>query len=143
MLDTENKKFYSWNEFERDIKESIDKISPYRTRIKNVYGIPRGGLIIAVALSHYLEVPLILDSLEIGNGTLVCDDIADSGSTFVALENQIRLKRNEQNFELLSFAIHYNNKSKHKPVIWLKKKTNWIVYPWETINSSKYDGTKI
>jgi len=136
MSDIKNEKqFYDWNEFNRDIKNGVARLSPYRGQIKNVFGIPRGGLIVATTLSHYLNVPLILDSKEISNNTLICDDIADTGETFIKLLESLDSNVKEP----LTFSLHYNNRSKFKPTVWICKKKAWTVYPWETLKTSKYD----
>ncbi len=46
--------------------------------LSGVYGVPRGGLPLAVALSHRLGIPLAISP---GAGVLVVDDIYDSGKT--------------------------------------------------------------
>ena len=50
-------------------------------QIKNIYAIPRGGLPLAVSLSHRLNLPIIMNETEISPQTLVVDDIFDSGAT--------------------------------------------------------------
>jgi len=129
-MNDQEKKYYSWNEFERDIKFAAAKLAPYRGQIKNVYGIPRGGLVVAVALSHHLNVPLVLTEDLITENTLITDDISDTGQTFIDL---MLMDRN------ITFSLHYNPKSKFMPTVWINKKKAWTVYPWETKETSKYD----
>ena len=89
--------------------------------VKSIYGIPRGGLVVAVRLSHLLDLPLILDPREIQSNTLVVDDIADSGKTLEKFKNNIIA------------TLYYNEKSPVTPKFWIfKKKDRWIVFPWET-----------
>ena len=46
-----------WKDFDSCINVVSNK---YRDKsLKGVYGIPRGGLCIAVAISHALEIPLL------------------------------------------------------------------------------------
>ena len=53
-----------------------------------VHGLPRGGLAIAVHLSHFLQLPLVTSISQFcsefpnGGKLLVVDDIIDSGRTF-------------------------------------------------------------
>lgn len=61
-----------------DIETLAESITDSKIAYKNVYGIPRGGVPIAVALSLKLNLPLT-DKPEIG--TLVVDDLIDSGKT--------------------------------------------------------------
>src|SRR5262245_40911732 len=58
------------------VAESI-KAHPF-AQLHAVYGIPRGGLIPAVALSHRLKLPL---TNHIDKHTLICEDIVDTGET--------------------------------------------------------------
>lgn len=56
----------------------------------HVYGIPRGGLVPAVMLSHALSLPLCtcLSSIPTGAYVLVVDEIVDSGKTICAFKQQ-------------------------------------------------------
>lgn len=51
---------------------------------KNVYGIPRGGYAVAIELGKALKLPVITDEAEITKGTLIVDDLIDSGKTLSA-----------------------------------------------------------
>ena len=63
-----------------DILLSVHKLLPeLKSRgYKNIYAIPRGGLIFAVLLSHRLNIPI---THELKETTLVVDDICDTGET--------------------------------------------------------------
>lgn len=52
-------KHYSWSAFGKDIETIASTLQGYK--FDEIYGIPRGGLIIAVVLSHRLELPLSLE----------------------------------------------------------------------------------
>ncbi len=69
----------TFNEFEERIKKIAKKIIMNKA-IKNLYGIPRGGLIPAVRLSHLTGLPLTEnpDYKE----TAIIDDCYDTGATF-------------------------------------------------------------
>ena len=115
----------TWIEFDECI------ISIYKQcKNKNfdgVYGFPRGGLCIAVALSHSLELPL-LDKPK--KNSLIVDDIYDTGYT---LEKIKYLKGSET----------YVWVSKKKPTWWNSykyiKDNEWIIFPWESINAANKD----
>lgn len=119
--------YLSWEKFEHAINELIKQIKPYiqndtseRTKIKTIYGIPRGGLIPAVVLSHKLNIPLITEKKEIDEHTLIVDDISDSGET---------LKKYPNN---MSATIFFHKETKTWPNFTVFEKTDkWIVYPWE------------
>ena len=115
----------NWIEFD----ECIYSIS---MRCKNkkfdgVYGFPRGGLCLAVALSHSLEIPLLNEPR---NDSLIVDDVYETGLT---LERIRHLKGSETHVWV----------SKIKPTWWKAYKylqeKEWVIFPWENINSAQND----
>ena len=113
----------TWAMFDQAAKELADQIKSLKESgvVTSIYGIPRGGLVVAIRLSHILDLPLILDSREIQSQTVVVDDIADSGKTLEKFKNR------------LVATLYYNEKSSVTPKFWIfKKKDRWIVFPWET-----------
>jgi hypoxanthine phosphoribosyltransferase len=68
----------SWEEFSQAVTRLSDQL---RSRhFSCIYGAPRGGLVLAVALSHHLDIPL---SLSPAPNMLWCDDIVDTGTTYL------------------------------------------------------------
>lgn len=126
------KHFYTWEQFEKDTQKIAEWARDKSFR--NVYGIPRGGLVIAVALSNRLKLPLILKAEEITEATLVVDDISDTGKTLAKLEMAIGFKP-----RVASVFIEKN--TAWMPEFWVSEKMGWVVFPWETEESSKYDDT--
>lgn len=128
-----NKEYYSWQKLDKDCA----KIAVWAKKkgVKNVYGIPRGGLVPAVKLSHLLEIPQILNKEDVAPGTLVVDDIIDTGETverlLFSLRNRVHLA-----------SLYLGKNTKVKPDFFLRKKKRWIIFPWETNKSSKYDFRK-
>ena len=92
-----------------------------------VYGFPRGGICLAVALSHSLGLPLLDEPKD---NTLIVDDIYDTGYT---LEKIRHIKGSEI----------YVWVSKKKPTWWNSykyiKDNEWIIFPWESMNAANYD----
>ena len=70
-----NKYYVDWDEINALVFRLRFKIGFF----KNIYGLPRGGLIPAVMLSHQLGIPMAKG--DIGPDTLIVDDICDSGET--------------------------------------------------------------
>ena len=126
---------YTWNGFDKDVIKLTAKLQTFvdSKLIKNIYGIPRGGLVVAVALSHLLNIPLVLEKRLISRKTLIVDDISDSGKTFE------KIIKNKKYFGTL--ALYSTPWTRHIPTYYVrsKKQNNWIVFPWETIKTSKYD----
>ncbi len=114
--------FYSWDDFQKDIPElvrRIKKLSRKKGGFDCIYGIPRGGLVIAVKLSHELNLPLLMGGVT--KKTLVVDDVADTGSMLMPLK--------ERNAAIAT--LFYKPWSKVVPDIWLRKTRNYIDFPWE------------
>ena len=89
--------------------------------IDSVMGLPRGGLIPAVLISHELNLPFVLHP---GKNTLVVDDINDTGHTLSKAPGAYWA------------VLHNKPTSKFKDCIYAKEVGNqWIVYPWEREDS--------
>ena len=68
----------TWDTIDNLITIIAREIISESPNIYNIYGIPRGGLIPAVLLSHKLGIPV---TQEVKNYSLIVDDISDSGNT--------------------------------------------------------------
>jgi hypoxanthine phosphoribosyltransferase len=112
--------YYSWKEFSEDVGKLVNLLQPkFFCQFDGVYGIPAGGLVLAVCLHHQLELPLLLAPTK---DTLVVDDIVDSGRTIA----HYILKGN------FTASLFYKENNICAPYIWLRKKTDaWIHFPWE------------
>ena len=121
----------TWDEFDEAVeqmtiaaKEVMDHI-----HIDAIYGIPRGGLVLGVCLSHALDLPLISTSA-ITNGKhkniLVVDDIADTGETLINLSKTVDRETS------LFYTLHYDENSTFEPDFYYAGNSGfWISYPWE------------
>jgi len=117
--------YFSWREFDESVEQIANKC-----RFKNfsgIYGVPRGGLCLAVALSHKLKINLISKPIK---NSLIVDDIYETGITLKTFKD----------IEGATFFVLF---SKIKPTWWntvfLSKKSQWIVFPWENTLTSKSD----
>lgn len=100
------------------------KIKPF----KGIYGVPRGGLIPAVYLSHRLDVPLVrtLDAvLSDSHGPyLIVEDVVDTGKTlgrlsmFLTEEDKI-------------VALVVKPWAPRKPDFTACETTDWVSFEWE------------
>lgn len=126
------KEIYSWHDFDEDMNKIAAWARPHK--FKNVYGMPRGGLVPAVKLSHLLDIHLILHPESITSDTLVIDDIIDRGDTlhnfFISIGRSCRF-----------VSIFFNEDSFFEPAFFVRKKKYWVIFPWETDATSRYDGT--
>lgn len=126
---------YSWKSLQKDCELLAKKIKPIKFNFKNIYGVPRGGLVIAVILSHLLDLPVILDKKQITKNTLIVDDINDTGNTLT------RLLKGKKHGAILTLYTTPVSKIFSDYTARIKDDKDWIVFPFETIKSSKYDKT--
>lgn len=126
-----NKKIISYSEYSILINELVEKIKAGLdlSKIKMIYTYSRGGLPIAVHLSHTLNVKMVTDESDIYfpefyTGTiLVVDDIADTGRT---LDGKQML--------FPTATLFYKPRSIVKPTFYVRETTDWIVFPWELVD---------
>jgi hypoxanthine phosphoribosyltransferase len=113
---------FTWEDFDGAVKLLTTSIENLGIDIDNIYGIPRGGLVLAVNLSHKLGKPLIFDPNEITHNTLVVDETCDTGTTLSKIN------------PALSVVIHLSYKASYIPTLYAvdKNDDDWILYPWET-----------
>ena len=113
--------YFTWDEFNKSV-EHIANECKFK-EFSGIYGIPRGGLCLAVALSHKLKINLISEPLK---NALIVDDIYETGITL-------------NPFKDIEGAMFFVLFSKIKPTWWntvfISAKNEWIVFPWEnTLN---------
>ena len=113
--------YFSWDEFDKSVEKIANECR--FLDFSGIYGVPRGGLCLAVALSHKLKINLISKPLK---NSLIVDDIYETGFTLNSLKD-------------IEGAMFFVLFSKIKPTWWntvfISKKSEWIVFPWEnTLN---------
>jgi hypoxanthine phosphoribosyltransferase len=127
------KVYVEWEDLERD----IDKIVSQVKEVDYVVGIPRGGLIIAVMVSHRLGIKHMtvdhLEKLEEFNldidkkRILIVDDISDSGQTLKRYKKEgYTTATLDVRNSTVTVPDFYSN--------WIEN-ADWIVYPWERKDS--------
>ena len=109
--------YFTWKEFDKAVEQIANKCKDLE--FSGIYGVPRGGLCLAVALSHELEINLISEPKI---NSLIVDDVYETGITL-------------NNFKNIEGAMFFVLFSKIKPIWWntvnISKKKEWIVFPWE------------
>ena len=116
------KQYINWELYLQLINRLSDEISNGNVKYNSIYGIPRGGLIPATIISHKLDIPLIGTRNLISDGTLIVDDIADTGATLSKYENYHN-----------AVIIWKSITSCIKPTYWAMHSNDpdWIVFPYE------------
>tara|TARA_B100001063_G_scaffold215038_1_gene215739 strand:- start:490 stop:903 length:414 start_codon:yes stop_codon:yes gene_type:complete len=120
-----NKRYLNWKDVEDLIDILHSNILESDFKIEYIYGIPRGGLIPSVLLSHKMGIPLT--NYAYTKNSLIVDDICDSGKTLSEI-----LAPNP------TAVLHYKpHTSSFKPTLFASKfnDDDWIVYPWERVDS--------
>ena len=112
---------FTWRDFDKSVEHIANKCK--FLEFSGIYGVPRGGLCLAVALSHKLKIKLISEPTK---NSLIVDDVYETGITL-------------NTFKDIEGAMFFVIFSKIKPSWWntvhISEKSNWIVFPWEnTLN---------
>jgi len=125
------KVFLSWKWVDDQLNTIGDKLEG--KELEFISGIPRGGLIPAVMISHAFEVKYISYSSakmlpkELREKVLVIDDIADTGHT---LKEAVEL-----GFMTATLAMRSGTST--MPLYYGEFITDdrWLVFPWEKLDS--------
>lgn len=144
-------KRYSWLEFDKAVTSLSFQIYRSGFAPSTIIGVQRGGIPLAVALSHTLSCNLAIVHTKVNDPfahldidwsreVLIVDDINDTGKTFHELYNHVnnfqqgwKAKAGE-----VSYACLINNLSSNFTMIdYFAQEINkledpsWIVFPWE------------
>ena len=94
-----------------------------------VYGVPRGGLVIASWLAHKMYLPLLFAP---SPNCIIIDDICDSGETLLHYVKNTSNPEADNNYYTTTMFFRKGNNYDIEPSYWYKeKKDKWIVFPWE------------
>ena len=125
-----DRRYLNWNDIDRAINRIVASINSSEVKINAIGGLPRGGLIPAVMISHRLSIPFVSQANIAGviGNILIVDDICDSGKT---------LKRFKFEENVYTATLHWKQSSEYQPnYFWeIAYENEWIVYPWENIDS--------
>ena len=123
--------YFTWGEFDKSVEHIANKCK--FLKFSGIYGIPRGGLCLAVALSHKLKINLISQPIK---NSLIVDDVCETGITL-------------NKFKDIEGAMFFVLISKIQPTWWntvfISKEKEWIVFPWEDtlkFENDRYDYIK-
>lgn len=123
----------SWYEIEMNVKLLAQKIKQ-EVDLKNVAAIvgeERGGLIPAVMLSHYLNIPYGSELFYTKDKIIIVDDIVDTGTTFKGASDEATWP------ELIICSLYLREHTCSQEVkdrlIFAEKIENddWLKFPWE------------
>ncbi|MDR3021477.1 MAG: hypothetical protein LBU60_02205 [Clostridiales bacterium] len=140
-LKQQKKEYISWSDFENFYKILTDKFTAAQYKPDFIYGIARGGLILAVTLSNRLGIPMIFDNgvnlAKHNKKILVVDDMSDTGDTFIELMKLYNTKKCAQNVKFASLLYRTGTLvipdfyALHLSASMDSEEYRWIQYPWE------------
>lgn len=116
----------TWNEFDQAVLVLSKRFQGHP--FTGVHGIPRGGLCLAVALSHALELPMLSTP---DSACLVVDEVYETGKTLAAMR---------QKLPDAVFAVWVSK----QPTQWweaveVTDRDDWLVFPWENAERAGVD----
>jgi hypoxanthine phosphoribosyltransferase len=107
----------TWHDFETAVEQIAASCAD--ASYCGIHGVPRGGLVLAVCLSHRLALPLLATPQP---GCLVVDDVYETGLTLAPY-------RQLEDSQVVVWI------SKAEPQWWqaveVVESNEWIVFPWE------------
>ena len=113
----------SWAQFDLAVATLAQRLT--HQSFSGIYGVPRGGLCLAVALSHALELPYLITPQA---GCLIVDDVYETGQTLTPLHEE---------WPDAVFAVWI---SKSPPEWWIAAEVfssqEWVVFPWSQLNQA-------
>ena len=126
MSDDVKKVFITYEEFSK-MADYLFRLLRGIKSFDYIVGIPRGGLPLAVHLSHNLNIPMVNFNLPIREDAkiILVDDVLDTGKT---MEETLE-KYSHLNPYIV--VLHWKPCSTVIPDAFVKHTTEWIVYPWE------------
>jgi len=127
---TVSHRIYTHAEFFQDLKNLAKtiKASDVYPQLRNIFGVPSGGLIPARYLASWLDLKMILAPKDVGTRTLVVDDIAERGETILTMCYPFQVAVLWYDEERCLFVPQFYAR--------LKKDPRWIQFPWETVETT-------
>jgi hypoxanthine phosphoribosyltransferase len=122
--------YMTWEHFEEAMQSAVAELSKH-TLLPDpptgVYGIPRGGLILAVTLSHRLSIPWLPEPQP---GCILVDDVIETGHTMQTLINNLHKQHPGQSLDWAAWV--WISKSL-LPRIGYHRYVDpniWVCFPW-------------
>ena len=112
----------SWQDFLDDARRLVDLLRPrVGVDIMAIYGIPRGGLVLATYLSHALNLPMYLPGVPPGTDVIIVDDNVITGETLETYVNR----------GYTTAALIVNPFARFVPTFFVRTSPDWPIFPWE------------
>lgn len=118
----------TWYDLERDVTFLAAWIKKL-PNAKTVYGIPRGGLPLAVMISHRCDLELITRKQDIDGNTVIVDDVIEQGITLRNLLEDLK----GPPAAVFTWCDKTDGGARFSTVRRFPP-SRWIVFPWEVEN---------
>lgn len=127
------KRIVTYNDYDHLMDKLVDKIDGHTIHgeLKYVYGIERGGLPIAVHMSHLLDLKFVTDNefheqftQSMREKTLIVDDVINTGETLKEIGSVY-------NYNPISAVLFLRKRSDFTPNYWIEISDQELVMPWE------------
>ena len=120
--------FVYWQDVDKYIEQLSQKFKFKTYDLTGVYGLPRGGLVLAVMLSHRLNLPLLQAPF---GKCIIIDDVADSGESLIHYANNT--SNSEDGRQYYISTMYKKPKSSVTPDFVYREVSSdtWIEFPWE------------
>jgi len=128
------KKELTWEDFEAFVSRISARLKNSNNHFTAVSGIPRGGLPIAIRLSHELGIPFREYGERVAEDDfiLMCDDVSDSGDTLSKIHGATD---GTANMCFLAWFIKTDTKFVPNYYDQSIARDVWLVFPWERKDS--------
>lgn len=117
-LEMSRKVNITWEDVDCYVSQLITEIKADKKQYSGIYGIPRGGVILAVMLSYRLSLPLLAAPAP---GCLVVDEICATGQILKNYVGRYDTAVMHCFYKVLDLPTYYGGVVKDE----------WTVYPWE------------
>jgi len=117
--DDGSKLIMTWDAFDKLASRLIEHLKD--GRYSGVYGFPRGGLVLAVKLSHALNLPLLMAPAK---NCIICDDISDTGETLLKYQRS-------GDYTTATLLMRHGTDAVPAYIGEAVSNQAWIVFPWE------------
>lgn len=133
----EDKIYITYNGFGELANMLCDKIKESHYTFSSVYGLPRGGMVLAVHLSFNLDIPLLTNIMNFipnkHHRLLIVDDIIGVGCGYERAIEFCDIK----NIQYSTAVLFDKSETDIPPHFIIDKINSWVVFPWDKRDDSE------
>ena len=123
----------TWNSYLKLCYVLVIKIQMFILKHKGTFdgvvGIPRGGLIPAVLVSHCAKLPLLEEKdIKKGEVYILVDDVSDTGVTLEEWQERFMAK----GCGVVIATLHTKPWTRVQPYWHIEETEKWLIYPYES-----------